>query len=71
MTDLREIDCEDGRWMALLQNHVQWQDLVTAVLNFQLLLPVKWLFNSSESNLCHLAQLLSLLKVTAVLDLVW
>jgi len=26
MTDFRKIGCEDGRWMALLQNHVQRQE---------------------------------------------
>jgi hypothetical protein len=30
--DLREIGCEDGRWMELAQDRVQWQALVLAVL---------------------------------------
>jgi len=31
--DLREICCEDGRWMELAQDRVQWQALLLAVLN--------------------------------------
>ena len=30
--DLREIGCEDGRWMELAQDRVQCQTLVLAVL---------------------------------------
>jgi hypothetical protein len=30
---LREIGCEDGKWMELAQDGVQWQALVLAVLN--------------------------------------
>jgi hypothetical protein len=30
--DLREIGCEDGRWMELAQDRVQWRALVLAVL---------------------------------------
>ena len=37
--DLREIVCEDGRWMELAQGRVQWQALVLAVLKFLVLLP--------------------------------
>jgi hypothetical protein len=37
-TDLREIGCEDGRWMELAQDRVQWQALVLAVLNLGVLL---------------------------------
>jgi hypothetical protein len=37
--DLREICCEDGRWMKLAQDRVQWQALVLAVLNLRVLLP--------------------------------
>ena len=37
--DLREIGCEDGRWMELAQDHVQWQALVLAVLRLLVLLP--------------------------------
>ena len=36
---LREIRCEDGRWMELAQDRVQWQALVLAVLNLLILLP--------------------------------
>jgi hypothetical protein len=35
--DLREIGCEDGRWMELAHVHVQWQALVLAVLNLGVL----------------------------------
>jgi hypothetical protein len=37
--DLREIGCEDGRWMELAQDRVQLRDLVLAVLNLRVLLP--------------------------------
>jgi hypothetical protein len=29
--DLKEIGCEDGRWMELAQDRVQWRALVLAV----------------------------------------
>jgi len=32
--DLRETGCEDGRWMEMAQDHVQWQALST-VLTFR------------------------------------
>jgi hypothetical protein len=35
---VREIGCEDGRWMELAQDRVQWQALVLAVLNLLVLL---------------------------------
>jgi len=37
--DLREISCEDGRWIELAQDRVQWQAFVLAVLNRLVLLP--------------------------------
>jgi hypothetical protein len=37
--NLRELGCEDGRWMELAQDRVQWQALVLAVLSFLVLLP--------------------------------
>jgi hypothetical protein len=36
--DVREIVLEDGRWMELAQNRVQWRVLVQAVLNLTVLL---------------------------------
>jgi hypothetical protein len=36
--DLREMGCEDGRWMELAQDRVQWRALVLAVLNLRVLL---------------------------------
>jgi hypothetical protein len=33
--DLMEIGCEDGRWMELGQDRVQWRTLVLAVLKFR------------------------------------
>jgi hypothetical protein len=38
--DLREIRCEDGRWIELAQDRVQWRALVLAVLNLRVL-PLK------------------------------
>jgi hypothetical protein len=35
MMDLREIDCEDWRWMKLAQDCVQWRAFVLAVLKFR------------------------------------
>jgi hypothetical protein len=37
--DLREIGCEDGRWMELAQDFAHWLALVLAVLNLRVLLP--------------------------------
>jgi hypothetical protein len=37
--DLREIGCENGRWMELAQDRVQWRALIVAVLNLRDLLP--------------------------------
>ena len=37
--DLREIGYEDGGWMELTQDRVQWQALVLVVLNILVLLP--------------------------------
>lgn len=33
---LREMVCEDGRWMELVEDRVQWQALLLAVLNLQI-----------------------------------
>jgi hypothetical protein len=35
---MREIDCEDRRWMELAADRVQWRALVLAVLNPRALL---------------------------------
>jgi hypothetical protein len=40
--DLMELSCEDGRWMELVQDRVQWRALVLAVLSLQALLPENW-----------------------------
>jgi hypothetical protein len=37
--DIREIGCEDGRWVELVQDRVQWRGFVLAVLNLRVLLP--------------------------------
>jgi hypothetical protein len=34
-----EISCEHRRWMELAQDLVEWQTLITAMLNLQVLLP--------------------------------
>jgi hypothetical protein len=41
--DLREIGCEHGRWMELVENHVLWKALILVVLNLLCLLPQCWL----------------------------
>jgi hypothetical protein len=37
--DPRDTVCEDGRWMELTQDGIQWRDLVSAVLYLRILLP--------------------------------
>jgi hypothetical protein len=37
--DLREIGCEDGKWIELAQHPVQWWAFVLAVMNICVLLP--------------------------------
>lgn len=39
--DLKETDCEGGRWMYLAKDYVQCCALILAVLNLQILLPKK------------------------------
>jgi hypothetical protein len=39
-TDGREVCCEDGRWIELAQDRVQWQPVVLAVLSRQ---TVRWI----------------------------
>jgi hypothetical protein len=36
--DVRETGYEDGRWMELAEDRVQWQALLLAVLNLRVLL---------------------------------
>jgi hypothetical protein len=38
--DLREVGCDDGRWMELAEDRAQWVTLVLVMLNFRILLPV-------------------------------
>jgi hypothetical protein len=44
--DLREIGCEDGRWMELAQDRVQWRALMLALLNLRVPLPESLLVTS-------------------------
>jgi hypothetical protein len=37
--DLKETGCENGKWIELAQDRVQWRALVLAVLNLRVLLP--------------------------------
>jgi hypothetical protein len=46
--DLRKIGCEDGRWMELTQDRVQWRALVSAVLNLGVLLPESQLISKMD-----------------------
>jgi hypothetical protein len=46
--DLMEIHCEDGRWMELAQDRVQWWALVLAVLNRCVLLPESQLISKMD-----------------------
>jgi hypothetical protein len=36
--ELRKMGCEDGKWMELAQDRIQWRALVLAVLNLRVLL---------------------------------
>lgn len=36
--DVGNIICDDGRWMELAQDYIQWRAFVLAVLNLQILL---------------------------------
>ena len=40
--------CEDGSWMELAQDRVQWQALVLAVLNLLVLLPESQLISELD-----------------------
>jgi hypothetical protein len=44
--DLKEVCCENGRWIEVAQDNVQWRALVLAMLNLRVLLPVlvRWVF---------------------------
>jgi hypothetical protein len=42
---VKEVGCEDGRWIELAQDCVQWRALVLAVLNLQVLLPESYLIS--------------------------
>jgi hypothetical protein len=46
--DLREMGCEDGRWMELAQDRVQWRALMLAVLNLRVLLPESQLISKMD-----------------------
>jgi hypothetical protein len=46
--DLTEVGCDDGRWMELAQDRVQWLTLVLAVLNLRVLLPESYLTSKKD-----------------------
>jgi hypothetical protein len=50
---LREISYEDGRWMELAQDRVQWRALVLAVLNLRVLLPESQLISKMDLGPRH------------------
>jgi DNA polymerase III delta prime subunit len=37
--DLREIGCEDGRWLEVAEERIQWRALVLRMLELRVLLP--------------------------------
>jgi hypothetical protein len=45
---LRELGCEDGRWMELAQDRVHWRALVLPVLNVRVLLPENELISKMD-----------------------
>jgi hypothetical protein len=46
--DLGEIVYEDGRWVELAQDRVQWRAFVLAVLNLRVLLPESQLISKMD-----------------------
>jgi hypothetical protein len=46
--DLSKIDYEEGKWMTLAQDHVQWRALVLAALNLRVLVPESQLISKME-----------------------
>jgi hypothetical protein len=53
--DLEETGCDDGKWMKLTQNHVQWRVLMFAVLKLLVLLEeshIGMLRNKIKWNQC-------------------
>jgi hypothetical protein len=52
--DLGKIGCEDGSWMELAEDRVQWQALVLAVLNLLVLLPESLLITKIDlGGVCY------------------
>jgi hypothetical protein len=48
-----EISGEDGRWMELAQDRVQWRALLLAVLNLGVLLPESKLLHNFFYKYCY------------------
>jgi hypothetical protein len=46
--ELRETGCEDGRWIELAQDCVEWWAMVLAVFNLSVLLPVSLLISKMD-----------------------
>jgi hypothetical protein len=46
--DIKELGCEDRRWMELAQDRVQWRALVILALNLRVLLPENQLINKMD-----------------------
>jgi hypothetical protein len=46
--DLRKMGCEEGRWMELAQDHVQWRALVLPVSNVRILPPESQLISKMD-----------------------
>jgi len=42
---LRDIDCEDGRWVELSQDRDQWRALMLVLLILRVLLAQSWLIS--------------------------
>jgi hypothetical protein len=47
-TGLQELSCEDGKWMELPQDRVQWRALALVVLNLRVLSLQHSLLNNYE-----------------------
>jgi hypothetical protein len=56
--DVREIGCEDQRWLELAQDRVKWWGLLLVVLNLQVLLPQCSLISLPKINLLKFSQYL-------------
>lgn len=49
--NVMRIGSEDGKWMKLAQDRAQWLPLVLVVLNFRVLLPLRYLNMGTDTKI--------------------